>query len=99
MARLVVGKPPRVKSFPLDRPLIRIGRIEGVEIRLPGNGVSRVHARVFQIGKDFFIEDVGSKNGTWVDGIRVDHLRLRPGARVQIGPYKLRFEGDAVGDS
>lgn len=99
MARLVVGKPPRGKAYPLDKPVLRIGRTDDAEIRLPNGEVSREHARVFQVGEDFFVEDLGSCNGTRVDGARIGRHRLRPGEELQIGPYTLQFEADAPADT
>jgi pSer/pThr/pTyr-binding forkhead associated (FHA) protein len=95
VARLVIGKPPRGKVYSLDKPVIRIGRTDEAEIRLPNAEVSREHARVFQVGQDYFVEDLGSRNGTRVNGTRVERHRLRPGEELQIGPYTLQFEADA----
>ena len=96
MARLVFGAPPSVKTFLLGKAVVRIGRGPESDIRLPDSGVSREHARIFQVGQDYFIEDLGSTNGTWVDGARVRQHRLKPGACLQIGPYEFRFEADAA---
>ena len=54
--------------------------------------VSRRHARVTTQGEgQYLIEDVGSLNGTYVDGDRVDSLALREGAQIQIGKFRLVF--------
>ena len=95
MARLVLDKGSRVQAYPLDRPVIRIGRTQDSEIRLADAGVSREHARVFQVGQDYFLEDLGSRNGTWVDGARISQHRLKTGERVQIGACRFLFESDA----
>ena len=48
--------------------------------------VSTVHARVFRRGDEVFVEDLGSRNGTFVNGQQVDGTtRLRRGDRVQFG--------------
>jgi pSer/pThr/pTyr-binding forkhead associated (FHA) protein len=98
VARLVIGKPPRGKVCPLDKAVVRIGRTDDAEIRLPNGEVSREHARVFQVGQDFFVEDLGSRNGTRVNGARIGRHRLRSGEGLQIGPYTLQFEADAPAD-
>ena len=95
MAKLVVEKDPGETTYALDKPVVRIGRTEDSEIRLADAGVSREHARVFQIGRDFFLEDLGSRNGTWVEGARISHHRLKPGERVRIGSCRFLFEPDA----
>ena len=54
---------------------------------LPDDGfVSTVHARVFRRGDEVFVEDLGSRNGTFLNGDRVaTPTRLRRGDRVQFG--------------
>ena len=55
-------------------------------------GVSRLHARILVSGQEARIEDLGSKNGTFVDGRPVDDPRiLNDGAEVRVGPIALTF--------
>jgi pSer/pThr/pTyr-binding forkhead associated (FHA) protein len=96
VARLVFGEPPHLKTFLLNKPVVRIGRSPESDILLPDTGVSREHARIFQVGQDYFVEDLGSTNGTWVDGERIRQHRLKPGALVRVGPYEFRFAADAA---
>jgi pSer/pThr/pTyr-binding forkhead associated (FHA) protein len=98
MARLVLESGPEGQSYLLDKPLVRIGRTPDSEIRLGDTEVSREHARVFQVGEDYFLEDVGSRNGTFVDGARVSHHRLKSGEWVRVGTTHLLFEADAASD-
>ena len=50
------------------------------------NYVSTVHARLFRRGSDVFVEDLGSRNGSYVNGMQVTSpTRLRRGDRVQFG--------------
>ena len=54
--------------------------------------VSRHHARVVVAGREASIEDLGSKNGTFVRGVRIEErTQLQPGDDIQIGPIKLIF--------
>jgi hypothetical protein len=64
-----------------------IGRAAGCGIVLDHDTfISQVHARVFQQGSDTFLEDLGSTNGTFLNGDRLDApVRLRKGDRVQFG--------------
>jgi DNA-binding winged helix-turn-helix (wHTH) protein len=72
-----------------------IGREPGVSIRLDSPRVSRHHARISASGRAVAIEDLGSKNGTFVRGERIDSPRpLASGDEVQIGPVKLVFRVD-----
>jgi DNA-binding winged helix-turn-helix (wHTH) protein len=75
-----------------------VGREPGVAIRLDSPKVSRHHARFVARGRDVSVEDLGSKNGTFVRGVRIDaRTPLATGDEVQIGPIKLIFRVDEVG--
>lgn len=76
------------------RPMI-IGRHPSCDIVLPDRQISREHARIFHTADGFFIEDLGSKNGTYVNGEAVTRPRhLDESDVVQIGlAYKLSFVG------
>jgi len=60
-------------------------------------GVSRYHARIYQMGNRIFVEDVGSANGTFLNNQRLTphlpHL-LREGDKLQLGRLRLRVEFD-----
>jgi DNA-binding winged helix-turn-helix (wHTH) protein len=69
-----------------------IGREPGVSMRLDSPKVSRHHARVTIKGRDVSVEDLASKNGTYVGGNRIETAtRLKPGDEIQIGPIRLIF--------
>jgi DNA-binding winged helix-turn-helix (wHTH) protein len=69
-----------------------VGREPGVSIRLDSPKVSRHHARVTVSGREVSIEDLDSKNGTFVRGVRIEApTRLSPADDIQIGPIKLIF--------
>ena len=76
-----------------------MGREPGVAVRLDSPKVSRHHARLTVTGREVSIEDLGSKNGTFVRGVRIEEpTRLSPGNDIQIGPIKLIFRMvDALG--
>jgi pSer/pThr/pTyr-binding forkhead associated (FHA) protein len=60
--------------------------------------VSRRHATVRPAGDALEVEDHGSRNGTWVNGARIDGTtRLAPGDRVRVGDTTFEVEGPAVG--
>jgi pSer/pThr/pTyr-binding forkhead associated (FHA) protein len=83
----------RGTSFPLDGELT-IGRAPGCAVALPSDTfVSQVHARVFRRGADFWVEDLGSTNGTLVNGRKVDGaVPVRRGDRVQVGRSVLELK-------
>jgi hypothetical protein len=71
-----------------------IGRDDGCDVIVDDPGVSRRHARVTNADGTLWVEDVGSTNGTWVDGERLEGRReLATGAGVRVGGALLRLEG------
>jgi diguanylate cyclase (GGDEF)-like protein len=62
-----------------------IGRSQSAGLRITEDGVSRRHARIFFDRGRVTIEDLGSANGTFVNGIRVDRIPLSDGDRIRIG--------------
>jgi pSer/pThr/pTyr-binding forkhead associated (FHA) protein len=92
-ALLVVKRGPTAGSrYLLEEATVTAGRHPDSDIFLDDVTVSRRHARVTTQGAGhYLIEDVGSLNGTYVDGDRVDSLALREGAQIQIGKFRLVF--------
>ncbi len=78
--------------FELDGPEVVIGRQEGIGVHLDDDTVSRRHARILRSGDEFILEDMGSSNGTYVDGVPVVSCVLRPGDTIQIGRIVFEFE-------
>jgi pSer/pThr/pTyr-binding forkhead associated (FHA) protein len=69
-----------------------IGRGENAGLLLPGSPVSRQHARVWTSGGRFWVEDLGSRNGTFVNGRRIaGPTGLRDGDVLQVGDVELHF--------
>lgn len=58
-------------NFRIGEGESRVGFDKGNEVRVPLDGVSRLHARVVQKGEDFYVEDAGSSNGTFLNGRRL----------------------------
>ena len=74
-----------------DEPLT-IGRLAECDVVLADSSVSRHHAEVRRQGSDFVIVDLGSTNGTKVNGAGVKERRLADGDEITVGSAKLRFE-------
>ena len=74
------------EMFPVDHE-VTVGRGGGCQIVLADDTfVSQVHARLFQRDGRTYVEDLGSRNGTYVNGKRIDAAtRLRRGDRIQVG--------------
>jgi transcriptional regulator with GAF, ATPase, and Fis domain len=71
---------------------VRIGRSIDNDIRLSGHQVSRHHAQLEREGDTVWAMDLGSSNGTEIDGERIDRRRLEPGERIRIGRAELSIE-------
>lgn len=70
-----------------------IGRDHGCTVRIDADSVSRHHARLHVTEREVSIEDLGSKNGTWVAGERIgDVVPLTDGASFRLGSETVRFE-------
>jgi hypothetical protein len=76
---------------PLNDDLVTIGRSESADIKVDGDFISRIHARVLRIGMDTVIEDAGSMNGTWVNDHKIRRHVLRHGELVRIGSASFRY--------
>jgi hypothetical protein len=76
-------------TYPL-RAVTRLGRGTDVDIRLDDPGVSRHHAEIV-LGPEPSIRDLGSTNGTYVDGRVVASQALRDGTRIQLGSTTLTY--------
>ena len=69
-----------------------LGRSRGCDVVLSSEAVSRRHAQLFFRDGNWVIRDLGSANGTRVNGVRVGRCRLRPGDRVALGDALLRID-------
>jgi len=90
MLEIEIKTDGHVKNIVLDREEVIIGRRnEEREIHLdltPDESVSRVHARIWKSQGDVYVEDLGSRAGTCVEGVKIESaMQLEPGAEVQIG--------------
>src|SRR5512144_1012387 len=83
---LVLAGPQLGDIFPLEpgRELV-IGRRDDADVPIRDDGVSRRHASIRVEGEGAMLRDLGSANGTWVDGARTGEARLADGNRVALG--------------
>ncbi|HMP16642.1 MAG TPA: FHA domain-containing protein, partial [Gemmatales bacterium] len=70
-----------------------VGRQADTDLRLDARDVSRRHARIVTEADGFFVEDLGSSNGTFINNTRVSgRQQLKEQDRIQIGPYTICFQ-------
>ena len=79
------------KPHALGKPRVVLGRSKEADIRVPDENVSRRHAEVRREDDGYWIVDLGSMNGTIVNGKRVDRARLRIDDRITLGSTEIVF--------
>ena len=79
-------------EVPVDRDWMVIGRGRGADIVIAEPTMSRAHAALGFDGEHFFVQDLGSTNGTRVNGGREDKATLKDGDQVQLGKLLLRLD-------
>jgi pSer/pThr/pTyr-binding forkhead associated (FHA) protein len=90
----IVKGPMSGESFVLNEDIITLGRDPKNSVFLNDMTVSRRHARIDLTGiaqRYATIEDLGSLNGTWVDGAIINKTTLKDGSTIQIGTFRLVF--------
>lgn len=88
---IVVAGPDLGEQWAFKAEEIILGRDEGCDLPLFDIAVSREHARIRFEGESFTIEDLGSGNGSFVNGLKIDRETLHPGDEIIIGERTLRF--------
>lgn len=75
-----------VKEYPLNKPVMTIGRLSGNDVQIPNQRVSRMHAKIHQENGTWVIEDADSVNGLVYQGNRIERLPLSDGDRIYVAP-------------
>ncbi len=92
-AKLVVIKAEGLEEeISLEQEELVLGRDEEVDVVVDDKRVSRRHCKILLKDGDFLIEDLGSSNGTFVNGQKVTQRRLEHGDRIQIGSAIFEFQ-------
>src|SRR5438552_18571238 len=81
----------------IQRPVISVGRAVDNDIRLTGTLVSRHHCRIEVGPEGAWVVDLGSANGTSVNGQKVSRRLLEPGDRIQIGGARVQLRLEEAG--
>lgn len=94
MARLQIAQGPSLGAiFPLFQKRTVIGRLSSADLQLKDGRVSRLHAQVIVKEGRYWLEDLGSRGGTKVNGERIQDLHcLETGDRISLGEVELIFQ-------
>ena len=98
MSELLVNYPDRApERLPLGRLRITIGRSARNDVCVPDPFASRVHAEVRREGDIYLLQDLGSANGTYYNGSRLEQpVALTHGGRIQIGETEIVFKDQST---
>lgn len=90
---VTLAGPEPGRAWDLTAPLITLGRVPACEIYLPDLSVSRRHAQIVRQASGFYVQDLGSENGTCLDGEELTGpAALHPGATLALGNVELRCD-------
>ena len=96
MANLILLVQGQAKTYELKLGDNFLGRLPECDIQIDSNMVSRKHARVYPQDGRFYIEDLNSGNGSFVNGQRITGpTLLKTDDRIKFGPILFRYEGDS----
>ncbi len=94
---VVLEEGKRIKEVDAAEGSYVLGRHDSCEITLEDNTISRKHARLEIKNGEAFIEDLGSRNGTYVNGQKVVRRQVTSGDTIVIGKFTVKIEGLAAG--
>ncbi|MDE3226122.1 MAG: FHA domain-containing protein [Nitrospirota bacterium] len=86
-----------IRDVPLNREQLTIGRKPDNDVVIDNPAVSGHHAKLSRVQAVYFLEDLGSTNGTFVNEKKIDKRQLKNGDRVTIGKHLLIYEDEVKG--
>src|SRR6266404_5506051 len=100
MPRLVLlseGLTGRTYELKTDRTTV--GRVSDNAFEIPEASVSSHHCEIFLRGSDVVIKDLGSTNGTFINGEKIEEGTLKPGQILRVGMIEMRLESSDAAPS
>jgi transcriptional regulator with GAF, ATPase, and Fis domain len=86
------GGAQRGREYVISGDVIRIGKVEGNDVVLPDETVSRVHCEILRDQKGHLLRDLNSTNGTFLDGAEIREAYIRAGSVITVGTVQLKFQ-------
>jgi predicted component of type VI protein secretion system len=99
MPKLSIALENAKATHELTEEKISIGRAPDNLVQIDDPSVSGRHARLLLVGERYQLKDLGSTNGTRVNGEAITEIFLRVGDRVRFGKVDARYESDATGEA
>lgn len=87
----IVGPDTASMGVELDQEEVEIGRSSQCKVQLVLDNISRRHAKICFRNEEYLIEDLGSTNGIFVNGVRVTKCVLRNNDQIEIGEARIHF--------
>jgi pSer/pThr/pTyr-binding forkhead associated (FHA) protein len=84
------------EDIPLDRAVVLVGRSSRCDARISSDRISRRHCYLSRQGDEIEVRDLGSANGTWINGRLAESGRLRAGDELSIGHCRYRLATDPM---
>ena len=92
----VIAGPDRGLTRQVERSTVRIGTAPNSDVCLTDGTVSRQHAEISVRSQRYVVRDLGSTNGTRVNGVSIAKAYLEPGAHIAVGESELRFDSEST---
>ncbi len=92
----IVTNEGQVSNYPVMKNKTVIGRTKDCDLSLVDNTISRHHAEITRSEQGYFLTDLGSYNGTRVNGKSIETVQLKHGDKIQVGLTRLTFLMDTV---
>lgn len=94
--RLQMPAPEPAPEVPAGATTVRVGYDDDNDVVIPLPQVSSYHCELYRLGDRFAVRDLGSTNGTSVNGHRVERAYVKPGDTIGLGSYEFKFGRDIV---
>lgn len=88
-----------LRELPISTEPVSIGRSPQADIFIDNPAVSFHHARVFSQGGIYYVQDLTSLNGTFLNGVRISQAPLSHGDAITVGKHTVRFSMDRPGET
>jgi pSer/pThr/pTyr-binding forkhead associated (FHA) protein len=88
-----------LREFPIGTEQVSIGRSPQSDIFIDNPAVSFHHAKIFNQGGVYYVQDLTSLNGTFLNGVRISQAPLSHGDAITVGKHTVRFSLDRPGET